>query len=285
METMGSVLDPSLEYLEDAVSDLRSAQYQNAPSVLKRLVALFEEEPLSGFLHAVLPVVDFQEWWEHTSKPRGSIRGSGELHWPIRLPERVAMQLALCRGLANEQIELLNFTIDYCDPGVNDLSEHIHEFVDSIVEPMVRDVGHLTRTRPLPPVLFEVMGRLPESGDQTLDTMLRDACQKVRDPAPAARRDAIERLWDSWERLKSLDHSANKRLSVSFLLDAAADDVAFRAILEAEATMLTRIGNDFQIRHFETNRSALTQPVHYDYLFHRLFALMYLLLFARSRGS
>ena len=41
---------------------------------------------------------------------------------------------------------------------------------------------------------------------------------------------------------------------------------------------MTNIGNEFNIRHKETDRIKLERVEYIDYLFHRLFALMELLL-------
>ncbi len=41
---------------------------------------------------------------------------------------------------------------------------------------------------------------------------------------------------------------------------------------------LTKIGNTFQIRHSETSQVSLTRDAHVDYLFHRMFALIWMLL-------
>ena len=72
-----------------------------------------------------------------------------------------------------------------------------------------------------------------------------------------------------------------KRSSVKALLDQAADESTFREILEQEAITLTDAGNRFQIRHSETSQVPLQRNDHVDYLFHRLFALIWLVLRAR----
>jgi hypothetical protein len=59
----------------------------------------------------------------------------------------------------------------------------------------------------------------------------------------------------------------------------------FRLMLETEARALTEIGNSFHIRHFETDKVTIETPAQNDYLFHRLFALMQLLLFSRRRDG
>jgi hypothetical protein len=65
------------------------------------------------------------------------------------------------------------------------------------------------------------------------------------------------------------------------LLDRAADEPTFREVLEQEEKTLTDIGNSFQIRHSEISQVPLQRNDHVDYLFHRLFALIWLVLRAR----
>lgn len=120
------------------------------------------------------------------------------------------------------------------------------------------------------------------TGDQILDTMLEESRVKFLNPDPAVRRESLERLWDCWERLKSLEDPNNKRLSVESLLTKASPDTAFRAALDAEAQALTNIGNSFHhIRHTEVSQTAVTDSAHVDYLFHRLYCMVQLLLTKR----
>ena len=75
--------------------------------------------------------------------------------------------------------------------------------------------------------------------------------------------------------------SWDKKDSTAKLLDKAATEHTFRQLLESEAKELTRIGNDFRIRHSETNRIEIDQSAHVDYLFYRMFSLINLLLSTR----
>jgi hypothetical protein len=241
-----------------------------------------DEEPLAGFLIAVLPQVDFEAWHSRATGTVGSMVGSGVMEWPADRAGRVAMQIALCRAIASKSVRFLDFVHTFMYTG-RDLAGHIDGFASKLLEPMLRDITRLAESRPVPPVLFEAMGNLPPSGDATLDTLLRDARAKFRDPAPATRAEATEKLWDAWERLKSLEVHGNKRLSVARLLDQCSPELKFRGLLEQEAKELTEIGNAFHIRHFETDKVAIQRAEHNDYLFHRMFALIHLLLFSRVR--
>lgn len=110
-----------------------------------------------------------------------------------------------------------------------------------------------------------------------MDDLLERARTKFLSHDPQDRRESLEKLWDAWERLKTLNDPSNKKLSVTVLLDQAAPEPGFRSTLEAEAKELTRIGNDFQIRHSEINKVVINNDADVDYLFHRLFSLIFLL--------
>jgi hypothetical protein len=77
-----TTLVPSFRDLADAIDDFRNSSLQSCDGVLERLVHALDEEPLAGFLHAVLPKVDFAAWLEEAQKTIGSMVGSGALNWP-----------------------------------------------------------------------------------------------------------------------------------------------------------------------------------------------------------
>jgi hypothetical protein len=282
MSTVRSILEASLQDLDDAIADFREASFQSCESVLVRVVHTTDTEPLAGFLTSVLPPIDFESWLAKTTGSVGSMAGSGVLEWPPDRPARVAMQIALCRAVVAKKVQFLRFVHDqlYSE---RDLAGHVDAFATKLLDPLARDIERLMQSRPAPPVLIEVMGTLPTSGDATLDALLNDARLKYKDPSPKARAEATEKLWDAWERLKTLDIQGDKRLSVARLLDQSSPEPQFRALLEREAKELTSIGNEFQIRHFETGKAPVGGPEHNDYLFHRLFAIIHLLLFTRRQ--
>jgi len=132
--------------------------------------------------------------------------------------------------------------------------------------------------RILPTVIDDELRRTTfNSGDRLLDVLLEECRVKFTDRRPLVRREGLERLWDAWERLKSLKDT-DKRRSIEIILKNAAPEPDFRARLEAEAKQLTEIGNKHLIRHHERNQIAVTDLDQIDYLFHRLFAMVALLL-------
>lgn len=275
-----TILRPAFRDLDEALDDFERAQYPSAESVLARFVAIMDDEPLSGFLRSVLPTVDFDGWITAAVATKGSMVGSGRLDWPANRPARVALQARLVREIVSQK-SLFGFAHDFCYSGYNSISSYYSRFAEIVLRPFLRDLKRLAEGRLVPPILFEAMGALPSAGDAVLDQLLKDAVAKFRDAAPSSRKEGLERLWDAWERLKSLEHKSDKRISVGMLLDGAAAG-GFRAMLEDEAIALTDIGNSFHIRHFETNREEIGRSAHVDYLFHRLFALIHLLLYSRT---
>lgn len=131
----------------------------------------------------------------------------------------------------------------------------------------------------IPPTILGEVLRRPRirTGDNILDSLLEESRAKFLDPDSLIRREALERLWDSWERLKSLAHE-DKRTSVSTILDRASTELSFRALLEKEARELNEIGNGRLIRHFEIGQTPVIDVDHVDYLYHRLFSMIELLL-------
>ncbi len=119
------------------------------------------------------------------------------------------------------------------------------------------------------------------TGDSVLDSMIDDAQKKFLNPDIKIRKEGIERLWDCWERIKTLEDPSNKKQSLSTLLDKASPDSDTRLLFEEEARKLTDIGNTFHIRHSEVTQIVISDRHIIDYLFFRLFAFIQMLLLSR----
>lgn len=90
---------------------------------------------------------------------------------------------------------------------------------------------------------------------------------------------AVEKIWDALERLKSyyLDLD-KKRSSEKIINDISNQNDKYIGLFADEFLKLTKIGNDFRIRHHETNKINIIDHNYYDYLFHRCYALIELAL-------
>ena len=173
----------------------------------------------------------------------------------------------------------LSFDIE---AGKTDFREKVNRIFsrNGIVYELLED-GNIIRIAP-PGLREELASAEFQTGDKILDQMMLETRRKFLNPDRAIRKEAVERLWDAWERLKSIDDPSDKKKSITQLLNNAAIEPKFRDLLEEEARKLTEIGNSFHIRHSEVTQIAIQNPLHLDYLFHRLFSMIILLLKTRK---
>lgn len=121
----------------------------------------------------------------------------------------------------------------------------------------------------------------PDSGDIALDGLIEQGRSLYASRNQANRGIAIEKLWDAFERLKTIELAADKKLSVEALLSHI-PDMDFREVINSEMRSLTSIGNGFQIRHHEVEKIPVPESAQ-DYLVGRMANLLVLLLQASGR--
>lgn len=108
-----------------------------------------------------------------------------------------------------------------------------------------------------------------------LRELLIMAVQKHKSPYPNDQKDAVEKIWDAFERLKTYYTNKNKRESADQIIGDMADGKdEYIELFTAEFKLLTEIGNNYRIRHHETNKIDITDIRHYDYFFNRCLALI-----------
>jgi hypothetical protein len=115
---------------------------------------------------------------------------------------------------------------------------------------------------------------LPSTRDGEFDRLLAIAARKHLDPDPEVRAEGLEKLWDAFERIKTLlDH--HKRTGADRLIEVTSEGATAEEteLLRSEMKTLTDIGNTFRIRHHETPVSGLT-ICSSDLLFVRMYALL-----------
>ncbi|MHB1674499.1 MAG: AbiJ-NTD4 domain-containing protein [Acidobacteriaceae bacterium] len=141
-------------------------------------------------------------------------------------------------------------------------------------------------TRMAPSGLQEALAQTVfQTGDMVLDGLLEDARHKFLNRDLKTRRESLEKLWDAWERLKTIEPGRDKKEQAKALLSRASAEPNLLGRLENEAIELTEIGNKFMIRHTETDKVPISESIHVDYLFQRMFAIIRLLLRGSSRGG
>jgi hypothetical protein len=132
--------------------------------------------------------------------------------------------------------------------------------------------------RLLEPALEEsIRWGLPPTGDGELDELIALAEERFLDPDPQTARDALEKLWDAFERAKSLLDPTNKKRSARALAEASTSTNPAAELFEAEMNDLTKIGNEFRIRHHEVTKHPVPDEL-VEYLFLRMYIALRLLL-------
>ena len=139
--------------------------------------------------------------------------------------------------------------------------------------------GAIERTVPAP--MADLVNRTSfRTGDNDLDGLLDTAISRFLSPKPEARQDALEKLWDAFERLKTIEGGKDKKARATALIDRAisADFPVFRSVVETEFKTMTKVGNELRIRHVEVGHERVGETGEKDYLFMRLYSLVWLML-------
>ena len=133
-------------------------------------------------------------------------------------------------------------------------------------------VDRIVENSPLTPAVESAIAAVKEAGAREL---LQEAILLHRSPYPADIRDAVEKLWDAYERLKSYYTTMKKEKSAEKIVnDMAAEQAPYVTLFDTEFRALTKIGNDFRIRHHETDKVEITDVRYYDYFFNRCLSLI-----------
>lgn len=117
------------------------------------------------------------------------------------------------------------------------------------------------------------------TGDAELDELLESARQKFLAPSEDDHRDALEKLGDAWERLKTVDVVEDKNWAAKrCLMKRLAQIDNSSGTCWNRKRALTGAGNSLRIRHSETKQERLGTSDQMDYMFRRMFALINLIL-------
>lgn len=141
----------------------------------------------------------------------------------------------------------------------------------------LNESGQIVRILPIQ--LDVLVKNYCHSGNDTeLNRLIDISINHITKPKIEDRQIAIEKLWDAFERIKTY-HGSNKKQSAENLIKTASEGSEEFELLISEEMLnnLTKIGNNFRIRHHETNKIKLNSGKHIDYLFYRMMSLISLL--------
>lgn len=138
---------------------------------------------------------------------------------------------------------------------------------------VLNENGNIERINEWCSFVDEIQKDIEKVNEDGLEELLEEAVKLYKDPNPVSRKNAVEKLWDAFERLKTY-YGANKKQSADKLVNSmATNNEYFLQLFNDEFQVLTRIGNECRIRHHEMDKVEISEE-YYDYLFHRCISLI-----------
>lgn len=120
--------------------------------------------------------------------------------------------------------------------------------------------------------------QLNRSSSQSIDEIVNNKIEEsklyIRDADTSKKQIALEKIWDGFERLKTV-YGEDKKTSVKELITVVSNGSAeTEKLLDKEFKELTAIGNSFQIRHFENGKASVHSNDQKEYLYFRMLNLL-----------
>lgn len=124
-----------------------------------------------------------------------------------------------------------------------------------------------------------IVKQIKNVNEEGLKSLLQEAIKLHKSPKPDQNYIAVEKIWDALERLKTYNIGEIKKRSLEKILNEVAhNNQTFIELFNNEFRALTDIGNNFRIRHHETNKTDIIDVKYYDYLFNRCMSLIALVI-------
>lgn len=115
------------------------------------------------------------------------------------------------------------------------------------------------------------------SDDSHLVELLRSSIADFYDRSGQKKQKALESLVDAYERLKTIE-DPNKKISTKAILSRVSPFEAIQQSLDDDMKVLTKIANDFTIRHHEMTKRKLGDDDYTEYLFYAYYNVIRLIL-------
>lgn len=156
------------------------------------------------------------------------------------------------------------------------ISEINETFKDKRLQYFVNEGGFVERIVQNDVSVMELSATLKIIKDPTLSEMVEDAIFYYHHPHKRSRSTSLIKIWGAFERFKTLEEGNKSKSANKIVTMMSSDSSDFEDILNDEFKYLSDIGNNYIIRHTETDKIPLTCDEHHDYLFQRCASLLVL---------
>lgn len=121
----------------------------------------------------------------------------------------------------------------------------------------------------------EIIAEVKKIQEPGIKELVEEAIKRHAESTAASQKESVEKMWDAFERVKTIHTEMNKRDSAEKLICSISGETkGFDELLRAEFKALTEIGNEYRIRHHETDKKEINDLRLYDYLFNRCLAVV-----------
>ena len=128
-------------------------------------------------------------------------------------------------------------------------------------------------------IIKEALDTIDNLQDKSLKELINDAISSFLKPGPKNIGNAVEKIWDAFERAKTYYVGLDKKSSSLKLISTISEGQnEMVEVLNKEFKELTELGNSFRIRHHETDKTEFVSDAHREYFFNRCLSLLCLLL-------
>lgn len=140
---------------------------------------------------------------------------------------------------------------------------------------VLNEDGRVERVVENTPLNNQIVAEIEAIQEKGLKELLKEAVLLYKTPHSSARRAATEKIWDALERLKTYYTNLDKKQSAQKIVaDMASRSANFEPLFDEEFRTLTKIGNNYRIRHHETDKIEIIDENYYDYFFNRCLSLI-----------
>ena len=140
------------------------------------------------------------------------------------------------------------------------------------VNAIIQDIGCKLIDGKIMSVQPQIKAELPQ--EPSLRELIQMAENYFIKEDTASKQLALEKIWDAFEKLRTY-YSTDKKTSMSRLIDKISNgDTSLAERLNAEFFELGKIGNNYQIRHFETGKLPISDLRLKEYWYQRCLSLI-----------
>ena len=140
------------------------------------------------------------------------------------------------------------------------------------VNAIIQDIGYKLMDGKIMSVQPQITVELPQ--EPSLRDLIQIAQQYFIKEDSISKQLALEKIWDAFEKLRTY-YSTDKRTSVARLIDEISNgDASLSERLNEEFLELGKIGNNYQIRHFETGKIPISDIRLKEYWYQRCLSLI-----------